>query len=359
MYFGNSSVTTPTESPTDVWDSDYVGVWHLHDTSGDTQDSTSENTDGAVSGTVTRGATGQIGDAFDFSTNGEVDWGDPDHPADGHLDFGTGEMTLSVWVNMDSHRGVWEQIILKGKSGWEAGYQIEIDDSSNTFYFSINEDSGEYQWGRTAAISFSLDTWTHVVGVVDRSNNLVRGYKNGVQVDTADISLIGSISVDDNLTIGRDTWGWPDARVDEVRLSKTARSAEWILTNYNNQNSPSSFYTVVNNCPSTVPPIAEFSCSIPLTIDSSKVSGTSDLTDFPVLISLTNTSLKTTGNCGYVQNSNGYDIIFSDATQTTRLDHEIEKYDSAAGELVAWVRVPTLSATSDTTIYLHYGHGSV
>jgi hypothetical protein len=89
------------------------------------------------------------------------------------------------------------------------------------------------------------------------------------------------------------------------------------------------------------------------------VSGTSDLVDFPVLISLTNTSLKTTGNCGYVQNSNGYDIIFSDVTQTTRLDHEIEKYDSAAGELVAWVRVPTLSATSDTTIYLHYGHGSV
>ncbi|MGD8989474.1 MAG: DUF2341 domain-containing protein, partial [Syntrophobacterales bacterium] len=356
MYFGDSNVTSPTENPTGVWDSNYVGVWHLDDTSGDTQDSTSYNTDGVVTGTVTRSATGKMDNAFDFYTNGEVDWGDP---ADEHLNFGTGEMTLSLWVNMDSHRGVWEQIILKGKSSYQSGYQIEVDSSSNTFYFSINEQSGEYEWGRTAAIPFSLDTWTYIVGVVDRTNNLVRGYKDGVQVDTSGISLIGSIDVADNLTIGRNTWGWPDARIEEVRLSKTARSAEWIQTSYNNQNSPSSFYSVVNNCPSTVPPIAEFSCSIPLTIDSSKVSGTSDLTDFPVLISLTNTSLKTTGNCGYVQNSNGYDIIFSDATQTTRLDHEIEKYDSAAGELVAWVRVPTLSATSDTTIYMHFGHSSV
>ncbi|NIR17479.1 MAG: LamG domain-containing protein, partial [Desulfobacterales bacterium] len=79
-------------------------------------------------------------------------------------------------------------------------------------------------------------------GVVDRSNNLLRAYKNGVQVDTSDISTVGSINVGDVLTIGRDTWGWPDALIEEVRLSRVARSAEWIQTSYNNQNSPSSFY---------------------------------------------------------------------------------------------------------------------
>jgi hypothetical protein len=32
--------------------------------------------------------------------------------------------------------------------------------------------------------------------------------------------------------------------LDEVRVSKTARSADWVKTEYNNQNSPSSFYAL-------------------------------------------------------------------------------------------------------------------
>jgi hypothetical protein len=243
MYYGNSSATDQQQvSPTatEVWDSNYVGVWHLHDTSGNTQDSTSYNTDGVLSGTVTRGATGKLDNAFDFSTNGEVDWGDP---ADGHLDFGTGAMTLSLWVYMDSHRGVWEQIILKGKSSWQPGYQIEVNSSSNIFYFAISDGSIS-EWGRSASISFSLDTWTHVVGVVDRSSNLLRAYKNGVQVDTTGISGMGSINVSDELTLGRDSWGWPDAVMEDVRISNVARSANWIQTEYNNQNDNTSFFSV-------------------------------------------------------------------------------------------------------------------
>src|SRR4029077_10286953 len=32
--------------------------------------------------------------------------------------------------------------------------------------------------------------------------------------------------------------------IDEMRLSNVARSADWIATEYNNQNSPSTFYTL-------------------------------------------------------------------------------------------------------------------
>ena len=35
-----------------------------------------------------------------------------------------------------------------------------------------------------------------------------------------------------------------DGFIGEFRISKTARSADWIVTEYNNQNSPSTFYTV-------------------------------------------------------------------------------------------------------------------
>ena len=35
-----------------------------------------------------------------------------------------------------------------------------------------------------------------------------------------------------------------DGTIDEVRVSNASRSAGWILTEYNNQNSPSTFYSV-------------------------------------------------------------------------------------------------------------------
>ena len=40
-----------------------------------------------------------------------------------------------------------------------------------------------------------------------------------------------------------------NGQVDEVRVSNTARSSARIRTQYNNQKSPASFYTVVSNKP--------------------------------------------------------------------------------------------------------------
>ena len=54
-----------------------------------------------------------------------------------------------------------------------------------------------------------------------------------------------------------------------------------------------------------------------ITIDNTKVSGSGSHTNFPVLISLTNNDLRTTGNSGYVQSSNGYDIVFTSGNGST------------------------------------------
>ena len=36
-----------------------------------------------------------------------------------------------------------------------------------------------------------------------------------------------------------------DGLIDEFRISDVVRSADWILTEYNNQNSPETFYMVI------------------------------------------------------------------------------------------------------------------
>jgi hypothetical protein len=199
----------------------------------------------------------------------------------------------------------------------------------------------------------------YLVGVVDRSSNLLRFYKydkDGVQVNTTGISGMGSINVADELTIGRSTWGWPDARIEEVRLANTARSAEWIETEYDNQNDPASFIVMSGDtCGGAYG--FDYDWCKKITVDHTQVNST--LTDFPLLVNITgDDDLKTVGNGGRVYHSLGYDIVFR-STTCGQLDHEIEKYDGTEGDLIAWVRVPTLSAGTDTEIYMYYGDSNV
>lgn len=62
---------------------------------------------------------------------------------------------------------------------------------------------------------------------------------------------------------------------------------------------------------------------------------------------------------GSVQNASGYDIVFASNTScSTLLDFESEVY-SSTGQLIFWVKVPTLSNSSDTTLYLCYDNSSI
>ncbi|MFC2007926.1 DUF2341 domain-containing protein [Chloroflexota bacterium] len=88
-----------------------------------------------------------------------------------------------------------------------------------------------------------------------------------------------------------------------------------------------------------------------ITINSANV--TANLTDFPVLINLSSDS-----DLASDAQNDGDDILFTAADETTKLSHEIEKFNDSTGELVAWVRIPSLSATTDTEIYMYYGYAS-
>jgi biopolymer transport protein ExbB len=98
-----------------------------------------------------------------------------------------------------------------------------------------------------------------------------------------------------------------------------------------------------------------------ITIDNTKVMGSANLTDFPVLVKITsNNDLRTTGNGGKVQNANGYDIIFSSTSDgSSPLAFDREVYDATTGKFIAHVKVPTLSHNSNTVIYLCYGDNTI
>jgi hypothetical protein len=96
-----------------------------------------------------------------------------------------------------------------------------------------------------------------------------------------------------------------------------------------------------------------------ITIDHTRVPNT-DQVNFPFLFSSTDPLLATTANGGHVTSPSGYDIIStSDTAGNNVLSSEMEEYNPVTGQVTAWVRIPDLSHTSDTTIYLFYGNSKI
>jgi hypothetical protein len=94
-----------------------------------------------------------------------------------------------------------------------------------------------------------------------------------------------------------------------------------------------------------------------ITVDHTKVSG-GDLGNFPILFSVTDLNLRTVANGGSVGKADGTDILFTASDGVTKLDHELESYNASTGQVIAWVRLPLLSASTDTAIYVYYGNAS-
>ena len=89
-------------------------------------------------------------------------------------------------------------------------------------------------------------------------------------------------------------------------------------------------------------------------IHSSNV--TADLTDFPVLISITSD-----GDIGSHAQTDGDDIIFTRSDEVTEIPYEIESFssDGSTANLTIWVKVPNLSSSSNTDIYMYYGNNNI
>lgn len=97
-----------------------------------------------------------------------------------------------------------------------------------------------------------------------------------------------------------------------------------------------------------------------ITVDRTRVAGTSDFTNFPLLVNITSdNNLRTVGNSGQVQNANGFDIVFTDEDGVTLLNFQRERYTATNGQYTAWVQLPTLYTNKNTVIYMYYGNAAV
>ena len=235
MYYGNSGASEPAvDDPygaENVWDANFQMVQHMKDTTTSTiTDSTLNDKDGTKvgAGAPAEAADGQIDRAQDFD-------GINDYIAIGTIDPDT--VTVSAWAKSISAEK--QDIVNNQQDAWSLRL-VEQKSFPPSFTALIAAEYYKAQFD-----SFINDgEWHYIVGTFD--GETVRIYVDGSDTgSTPNTDPSGNLdAVTGSVFIGIHANGTANpvnGEIDEVRISNTARSAEWIATEYNNQNSPGTF----------------------------------------------------------------------------------------------------------------------
>jgi len=236
MFYGNSGIATfqgdvTSNGVTGVWDNDYVGVYHLEEAGGTHDDSAGSN-DGTRNGNVL--AAGKIagGQLFD-GDNDYVDLPDGSH------DF-SGAFSVSLWAKWDDISGL-QNLIGKDQDGLNFAFVL-IKNPSGELRL-LTKLAGTQKSSTPHPATFSNDIWYHIIAVME-SNDDVTLYVNAADPTTS--AMTGRNDLGD-FRIGETPdpyWNSINGTIDEVRISDTARDAQWIQTEFNNQDSPATFYAL-------------------------------------------------------------------------------------------------------------------
>jgi hypothetical protein len=172
------------------------------------------------------------GAAFAAASSEYIDVGDPVS-----LQI-TSAITLEAWVQFTGSFGsAYPRILSKLTDSNYNGYELLLagsgDQTPNTLYLQSGVNGALNSARGNTAITPNM--WYHVVGTYDGST--LRLYINGaVQSWEAQASgAIGGNSLDVNIGRWSDGSNYWNGLIDEVRISNAARSAEWIVTEYNNE----------------------------------------------------------------------------------------------------------------------------
>ncbi len=230
LYYGNSSIILNPSSQL-TWADDYVGIWHLNT---DENDASQFGNDGTNVGSTN--ITGKVADGQSFDgINDKIIL-----PNSSSLAITGNSITVSVWAYITGTPSDDTPFVTKFNEGNDERYMLGVDDGSNKVNTRISTSNGYY---RHDAGSYPYNQWSYFTMVYNGSTK--KAYVNGEEIYSYSIS--GNIlhTSTDSIYIGkRYNLRWFDGLMDEIRISDEAKSADWICTEYANQNNPEDFISV-------------------------------------------------------------------------------------------------------------------
>ena len=238
MYYNNSECTNQ-ENPTEVWNNNFMMVQHLNETNidgdvDDIKDSSIKNNDATTANMdSTDQVTGKINGSFDFD-------GINDHVY-GNLSSNpiTDQFTISDWISVSSLNDQYNHVSLGNGTG---GIRVvPYIDSSNTINCYYGNDSDATVLSSDVKI-ISVDTWYHITCTYNATDLSI--YVNGRLRNS---SMMSYSMIENDYVIGADISKgtfFHQGKIDEVRISNTARNESWIQTSYNTVQNQSIFLTL-------------------------------------------------------------------------------------------------------------------
>jgi hypothetical protein len=262
VYYKNNTAFGSGENATGVWDSNYVGVWHM--TEVNATDSTVNENDGTQNGGVTYTSSGRVDGADDF--DGSNDWVNCSN--DASLEMGTNDWTISAWIRMLGKQSTWAGIVEKGGTGTTyEGYWFNYYNESGDIRIYVSNGVERNILESNNNLNLNDSNWHHVAVAFDRSYGAYF-YVDGASAGSeANASLDGQDITNAAYPFRIGYNGYINGTIDEVRVSKTLRSADWINQSYQMVANQESFVAFgdeetaynVNACLATTP--GTFNCT--------------------------------------------------------------------------------------------------
>jgi len=231
---GNSLITTFQGGATGAaWDSNYVSVYHFGGSSLSPNDSTANAYNLSPTSSPTT-ATGQVNGGV--ATNGSSSY------LSGTPSGTPGAITLEAWVYTVGTSYDQEPLAIAtgGGSTTDTLAGLRITGATTVDFYMYSDDL-------TETVSSLTNTWSHLALTVDASRNQI-AYQNGASVGSRTASGVYTGGIWTIVGAGSGTFNYGyqkgfNGTVDEARISKTARSANWLAIGYH-QCTPASFMTV-------------------------------------------------------------------------------------------------------------------
>jgi hypothetical protein len=231
MKYGNTTCGSQ-ENIAGTWNSDYLMVQHLNESGNTLYDSTAYGKNGVNTGTT--------------QTSGKIDGGrqydDNDYINVSNFGGYTNQLTAEAWVYRNSTTqfiNIFNEGTAYNKNDWIL-YLNTLSTTQGIDFGINNHTAGNYlRAGYTPA-----GEWFYLTAVYNAGNILL--YVNSTKLGSG---TIGSTINNYNnvLGLGNDNDGgqpWASGKLDELRISKTARNSSWIKTSYNTIYQPASFITL-------------------------------------------------------------------------------------------------------------------
>lgn len=237
VYYGNAGASayavTDVYGRNNVWNA-YKAVMHLNETANTTANgyvNAVGSNDGTGSSMTDAAVAGKIGaKAADFDgTNDAV------NIATG-FSLGNTSIVLSCWAYVSSTSQNGAFIKVGSANGYGMGQGSTTLENNGNVLIII------FEGVRWIVTSGTFTVGWHLVHVVINSSGVPSAYIDGALV--AAYSGTNATSPTVNTSIGGYASRWYSDPLDEIRIAGFAPNANWIATEYANQNDPSTFYVV-------------------------------------------------------------------------------------------------------------------